>query len=319
MSALENIRKLGVLPVIKIEDPETAVPLADALCKGGLDAIEVTLRNDTALQAISMIKKSIPDMTVGAGTILSKSQIDESIAAGADFLVAPGFNVKNVEYSLEQRCPFVPGCTTATEISQAVELGLNTIKFFPSEANGGTAAMKLFSGPFPSVKFVPTGGLTFDNLENYLRMDCVAACGGSFMAKSDLIKAHNWEAIIENCRKAVKLSLGFELAHVGINNKNENEASRNAEALQAMLGLSVRNGNSSIYSGSAVEFMKSKYYGENGHIGFYTNSVFRAKAWFDKNGISIREESLRIKADGRYQSFYLKEEIGGFAIHVVAR
>lgn len=319
MPSLENIRKLGVLPVIKIEDVETSACLAESLLKGGLDAIEVTLRNESALKAIETIKSNFPDMTVGAGTILSPSQIDEAIAAGADFLVSPGFNVNTVEYALNCGYPIVPGCSTATEISQAVEIGLKTIKFFPSEINGGTAALKLFNGPFPNIEFIPTGGLTFDNLESYLRMNCISACGGSFMAGSDLIKAHNWELITTNCKRAVRLSLGFELAHVGINHDNENDALDNAKALQDLLGLSVRNGNSSAFCGTAVEFMKSKYYGLNGHIGFYTNSVYRAKAWFEKNGIPIREDSLKIKADGKYQSFYLRDEIGGFAIHVVAR
>lgn len=319
MSALENIKKLGVLPVIKIEDPETAVPLAESLRNGGLNAIEVTFRNDTALQAMSLIKKQFPDMTVGAGTILAKSQADDAISAGADYLVAPGFNREIVEYSLEKGVEIVPGCSTASEMDEALRLGLSTLKFFPAEPMGGVAALKLYSGPFSSIRFLPTGGISFDNLESYLRMPCVAACGGSFMAKADQIKAHNWDGITENCKKAVKMSLGFDIAHVGINNETEEKALTNAEALEAMLGLPVKNGSSSAFCGKAVEFMKTKFYGENGHIGFYTNSVFRAKAWFEKEGIPIREESLRVKPDGEYQSFYLKEEIGGFAIHVVAR
>lgn len=319
MNSLEKLKKLGVLPVIKIEDPETAVPLADALRKGGLNAIEVTLRNETALSALSAIKNQFPDMTVGAGTVLDKAQADEAISAGADYLVAPGFNRELVEYCNEKGTEMVPGCTTATEMDEALRLGLSTVKFFPAETMGGVAALKLYSGPFSSLSFVPTGGISFDNLESYLRTPCVAACGGSFMAKAELIKAHDWNAITENCKKAVKMSLGFELAHVGINNENEETALANAKALEAMLGLQVRNGNSSAFCGKDVEFMKTMFYGENGHIGFYTNSVYRAKAWFEKEGIAIREESIKVKPGGIYQAFYLKEEIGGFAIHVVAR
>ena len=319
MNALDNVKKLGVLPVIKIEDPETAVPLADALRNGGINAIEITLRNDTALEALGRIKKQYPDMTVGAGTVLTTEQADEAVAAGADFLVAPGFNREIVEHSIENGIPFVPGCTTASEMDEALRLGLTTVKFFPAETMGGVAALKLYSGPYSMLRFVPTGGVGFDNLESYLRAPFIAACGGSFIAKAELIRAHDWEAISENCRKAMKMSLGFELAHVGINNENEDSALANAKILEKMLGLPLRDGNSSAFCGKAVEFMKCRYYGENGHIGFYTNSVYRAKAWFEREGIAVREESLKTKPNGDWQSFYLEGEIGGFAIHVVAR
>lgn len=318
-NALEKISEIGVLPVIKIEELEAAVPLANALRSGGINAIEVTVRNDIAFDAIKAITAEFPDMVVGAGTIVSTALVDQAMAAGASYVVAPGYNPKVVQYCIEKNVPIVPGCTTPAEIEIAIEAGLKTLKFFPAGPNGGAAALKLLSGPFPQVKFVPTGGVDFTNLTEYARLGCVAAVGGSFMAKADLIKAHDWDAITANCRKAVGMSLGFELAHVGLNHESEEAALRNAAAMDALFGLGVRNGNSSAFCGKAVEFMKSMYYGSNGHIGFYTNSVMRAKAWFRKQSIPIREESVRVDGSGSMVSFYLRDEIGGFAVHVVKR
>ncbi len=318
-NVLEKISEVGVLPVIKIEELELAVPLASALRKGGINAIEVTVRNDIAFDAIKAISSAFPDMVVGAGTILTTELVDQAMSAGASYVVAPGYNPKVVQYCIGKKVPIVPGCTSPSEIEVAVEAGLRILKFFPAGPNGGAAALKLLSGPFPQVKFVPTGGVDYTNLTDYLRMGCVAAVGGSFMAKADLIKGRDWEAISANCRKAVNLSLGFELAHVGINHESEEAALTNAAAMNALFGLGIKNGNSSAFCGKAVEFMKSMYYGTNGHIGFYTNSVMRAKAWFENNNIPIREESLRVDGNGQMVSFYLQEEIGGFAVHVVKR
>lgn len=315
---LEQISKVGVLPVIKIERLEDAEPLATALRQGGINAIEVTVRNDVAYDAIRRITTLYPDMVVGAGTIRHTSMVDEAIDAGAKYVVSPGFNKQVVSYCAAKGIPIVPGCTTASEIDAAIELGLRVVKFFPAGTCGGPAAIKLLSGPFPQVKFVPTGGVDFSNMEEYLRMDCVAAVGGSFMAKADVINAQDWDGITKSCQKAVKLSLGFELAHVGLNHKNEQDALNNTNAMDHLFQLGIKNGNSSAFCGKAVEFMKTMYYGEKGHIGFYTNSVMRAKAWFEKRGIPIRENSLRIDGN-KMVSFYLQDEVGGFAVHVVKR
>lgn len=314
IDVLERIASVGVLPVIKIEDLENAVPLAAALRGGGINAIEVTARNDVAFDAIRAIKDAYPDMVVGAGTILNTNLVDQAINAGAEYIVSPGYNPRTVDYCFEKGITIVPGCVTSSEIEIAAAAGLNVVKFFPAEVNGGSAALKLFNGPFPNIKFVPTGGITYDNLDSYLRLNCVAACGGSFMAKGDTIKSKDWQKITADCQRAVEISLGFELAHVGLNHNSSEEALANAEAMNALFRLGIKNGNSSAFCGKAVEFMKKQYYGTNGHIGFYTNSVARAKAWFEANGVPIIEESYRPG-----QSFYLKDEIGDFAIHVVKR
>lgn len=310
----------GIVPVINIEDPETAVPLAEALCAGGLPLIEVTLRNDTALQSIERIHRALPHMTVIAGTIQSVSAVEEARAAGAVAMVAAGFQEKTVAYCVGAGIPIIPGCVTPTEIQAAVDLGLKTLKFFPAGRYGGVAALKDLSGPFGNVRFVPTGGIGMDELGSYLSCDAVAAVGGSFVAKADVIARHDWETITGNCKRAIALSLGFELAHIGLNHGDKEEALEAARALNARfpMGVQVGNGKSS-FLGTAVELMHTPYYGTHGHIAFRTNSVERAKAYFEKQGFAIREDSISYDKKGAMKFFYLRDEVDGFALHVVKK
>ncbi|MDO5445425.1 MAG: KHG/KDPG aldolase/sugar kinase fusion protein [Eubacteriales bacterium] len=203
---LDRIAECGILPVIKIEELDKAVPLAEALRKGGINAIEVTARNAIAFDAIRTIKTAFPDMAVGAGTIRSTELVDQAIAAGADYCVMPGFSKEVVGYCIEKGMPCVPGTTSPTEIEEASALGLTVLKFFPAEANGGAAALKLLNGPYPGIRWVPTGGVGFENIDKYLKLKCVAACGGSYMAKSDVIKAGDWDKITDECRRAVRIA-----------------------------------------------------------------------------------------------------------------
>lgn len=316
---LEKIAEYGVLPVIKIEDTEIAVQLADALRKGGINALEVTIRNETAFESIRKIHEAFPDMILGAGTILNTSLVDKAKEAGASYIVSPGYNPTTMEYCKKLDMPFVPGCTTASEIEIAISAGLKVLKFFPAEISGGVQALKLYAGPFPDIKFVPTGGINFNNLESYLKNDFIAACGGSFMAESESIANHDWQKITDNCRKAMKISLGFELAHVGMNHETADQAMDNANTLDKIFGLGVKEGNSSIFLAKDVELMKMPFKGHNGHIGFFANSVERAMAWFKRNNIAIDTESIRYDKKGKIVSFYLKEEVNGFALHVVRR
>ena len=206
MDPFEIITAGGILPVIKVESIDYAAPLADALRNGGINTIEVTARNEIAFHAIKKIRQTFPDMVIGAGTIINKELVDKAVDAGADFCVAPGFHPEVTEYSKVKNMPFIPGCSTPSEIENAVASGFSVIKFFPAEAAGGVAALKLINGPFPNVKFIPTGGLTYDNIGNYLKLKCVAACGGSFMAKSETIRNAEWEKITRQCEKALRIT-----------------------------------------------------------------------------------------------------------------
>lgn len=309
--------KSGVLPVINIPQIDVALPLAGALLDGGLDALEVTLRSGCSLEAIRLIKDTYPHMYIGAGTVRNIEMVDKAIKAGADFIVSPGYDEEVVDYCISRNIRITPGCVTASEIQSALKKGLRILKFFPAELNGGIEAIKLLSGPFPEARFIPTGGINFGNLGCYLKNEKIIACGGSYMATAEQIKARDFEGITAACKKAVNISLGFELAHVGINNENADVAMSLATVLGDIFHMPVEQRACSVFTGSAVEFMNAPYYGTNGHIGFKTNSMPRALAYLETNHIEIIKESICKDEQGKLVSAYLKDEIGGFAIHLV--
>lgn len=316
---LDIISAVGVLPVIKIEDKDTAVQLATAIRAGGINAMEVTARNETAFESISMIKAAFPDMMVGAGTITNVEMVKTAVKAGADFIVSPGFGREMVRYCVDNGIPVTPGCVSPSEVQEAKEMGLCTVKFFPANRYGGVAGIKDLVGPFGKMKFIPTCGISFDNLGEYMACSAVAAVGGSFMAKADVIALHDWQTITDNCRKAVEIALGFELAHVGLNCADKNEAMSWANDLNLRFPLGVKAGGKSTFLGSVVELMHIPCYGTHGHIGFKVNSGERAKAYFESMGLPIIEESISYDAKGQIKFFYLKDEVGGFALHIIRK
>ena len=295
------------------------MPVAQALRDGGVNSIEVTLRSPDSLKSIETIKSAFPDMTVGAGTVLSTQLVDSAVSCGADFIVTPGYDEEVVEYCISRNIHIVPGCVTASEIQKAVKAGLKTLKFFPAELNGGIDAINLLSGPFPQVKFIPTGGINFKNLGTYLASKKILACGGSYMATKEQIESGDFCGIAAACKKAVDISLGFELAHVGINCDNEDSAVNVAKNISDIFRTEPRYMNSAVFAGKAVEAVKSNGLGKNGHIGFYTNSIPRAIAHFETLGIEIDENGTKRNSKGEITCVYLKDEIGGFALHAVER
>jgi 2-dehydro-3-deoxyphosphogluconate aldolase/(4S)-4-hydroxy-2-oxoglutarate aldolase len=317
--AIKKVSEIGILPVINIEDEADALPLAKALRDGGIPAIEVTLRSPKAIKAIGLIKQAYPDMVVAAGTVLQTGQVDQAREAGADYVVAPGYNPRTVAYCKRIALPIIPGCVTASDLEAGIEAGLSVFKFFPAGQLGGLETIKLLGGPFPKLKFIPTGGLNFGNLPAYLENDRIMACGGSFMAKAELIRAGEWDAITALCKQAVNLALGFELAHVGLNHHNTEEALKTARWFAAVFNLTVKDGNSSVFAGKAVECMKTQYLGTRGHIGLLTRSMERAMAHLAGKGITLREDSIKTDTKGKLVSAYLEDEICGFAVHIVRK
>lgn len=204
MNALnEAISKIGVVPVIKLSNPERdAANLAKALCAGGVPVAEVTFRAAGADTAIKLMKEACPDMIVGAGTVVNTAQVDATIAAGGQFIVSPGFDPEIVAYCVEKGIAVYPGCTTPTDYHAALKYGLEVIKFFPAEQSGGLAKIKAMSAPFPQFKVMPTGGISLKNLKEYLSCPVIAACGGSYMVTADLIDGGRWDEITELCRQS---------------------------------------------------------------------------------------------------------------------
>ncbi len=203
MTISEKIAKIGVVPVIKLDRPtEDAEPLAKALVEGGLPVAEITFRAAGAASAMKIMKEKYPDMIVGAGTVLKTEQVDEAIAAGAEFIVSPGINPKIVAYCQEKNIAIFPGCVTPTEIEMALEFGLTTLKFFPAAQYGGLKTINALCAPYNMVKFMPTGGISLENLEETISNKNIAACGGTFMVTSDLIDNKKWAEITEMSKKA---------------------------------------------------------------------------------------------------------------------
>lgn len=311
---IQRIFEIGIVPVIAIDDADKAVPLAKALVRGGLPAAEVTFRTAAAEEAIRRIVAEVPEMLVGAGTVLTKEQADRAIAAGVSFIVSPGFNPEITRYVIEKGMLMMPGTATPGEMEQAMSMGLSVVKFFPAEQNGGVAKLKAVAGPYSNLRWMPTGGVNEKNLLDYLSFNKIVACGGTWMVKKDLIEAENWDEIERLTRQAVQAMLGLKIAHIGINAENEEEAKKAAGLFAAMFGFAQKEGNSSIFVGEKeVEIMKKQYLGKNGHIAIATNTLPRAMAYFKARGYAFREETVTDKAA------YFQDEIAGFALHLLQK
>lgn len=315
---ISQFQKLGIIPVVKIDNAKDAVPLAKALCEGGLPVAEVTFRTDAAEEAIRLISEAYPEMLVGAGTVLTTEQVDRAVAAGAKFIVSPGLNPKVVKHCQEKNVPITPGTSSPTDIEMALELGLDVVKFFPAEASGGLAKIKAMAAPYTKVKFMPTGGINAKNLQSYLDFPKIVACGGSWMVSGELINSGNFDEIKRLTREAVNTMLGFEIRHVGINAKDENEAEDVAGSFEKLFGFTKKSGGSSVFAGTAIEVMKKPYLGTHGHIAIGTNYIERAIYHMELQGFEFDMDTAKYK-DGRLIAVYLKGELGGFAVHLVQK
>jgi len=314
-NVLEEFSKIGIIPVIALEDAKDAAPLAKALCDGGLACAEVTFRTAAAEESIRIMAEQFPEMLVGAGTVLTTEQVDRSVNAGAKFIVSPGLNPKVVSYCLEKDIPITPGCSNPSDVEAAIELGLDVVKFFPAEAAGGLNMIKSMSAPYTKMKFMPTGGINAKNLTSYLDFKKIIACGGSWMVNKDMIEAKDWNGIASLTREAVATMLGFQLMHVGVNNDSEDIASSESAKFASLFGADVKVGNSSMFVGSLIEMMKTPGRGKNGHICVQTNYLDRAMYHLGKRGFIFDEASFQYNAKGDVIFAYLKDEIAGFAVH----
>jgi 2-dehydro-3-deoxyphosphogluconate aldolase/(4S)-4-hydroxy-2-oxoglutarate aldolase len=316
---LTKIQKMGIVPVVKLDNAKDAVPLAKALCEGGLPCAEVTFRTAAAEESIRLMRQAYPDMLIGAGTVLTTEQVDQAVNAGATFIVSPGLNPKVVRYCVERNIPITPGCANPSDIEAAIELGLEVVKFFPAEAAGGLAMIKAMSAPYVNMKFMPTGGINAKNLLSYLDFPKIIACGGSWMVSDELVKAGDFDKITALTREAVNLMLGFELRHIGINASNEAEADHIATSFERLFGFMKNIGNSSIFAGSEIEVMKAPYLGQKGHIAIQTNYIERAIFHLEAQGFTFNQESKKYGKNDKLTAIYLKDEIGGFAVHLVQK
>jgi len=200
----KTIEGIGLVPVVVIDDAADAAPAAAALKAGGAPVMEITLRTEAGLDAIESVAGNVSDVLVGAGTVLSLDNAIEAVERGAKYIVSPGFDMKVVSWCIERGVAIIPGCVTPTELLAAIGMGLNVVKFFPANIYGGAEAIKALSGPFPDIRFLPTGGIDLDNLEDFL-MPQVIAIGGGWLCPRKNIKEKQFDHITEICAKSVDI------------------------------------------------------------------------------------------------------------------
>ena len=316
MDMIEKLSLAGIVPVIKVEDANDAVPLCKALADGGLPVAEITFRSDAAEESIRRVHAQLPEVILGAGTVLTTEQVDRAVAAGATYIVSPGLNPEVVKHCQKVGVPIVPGCANPSDIEVALSLGLKTVKFFPAEALGGLNLIKAMSAPYGGVTFLPTGGIGENNLLDYLSFPKIVACGGSWMVDQKALEAQDWAKIETLTRNAVTLMLGLEIKHVGINSGNPEQAIKDAQLICKLLGWPVIDGNSSTFVGTGFEMMKKPFRGTHGHIAIGCNNIRRAKWHLERRGFVFDEESA-IDKDGKLKAIYLQYELAGFAFHLL--
>lgn len=318
MDVLSRLAAAGVVPVVVLDNAADAVPTAKAMVAGGIDVMEITFRTAAAADSIRAVAAEVPEMLVGAGTVLNLEQCKLAVECGAKFIVSPGYDEETVAWCVENGVAVTPGCVTPTEIMAALKHGLKVVKFFPANVYGGLSAIKAMSGPFVGLKFIPTGGVNQQNLGEFVSNPSIHAVGGSWVCPKADIAAHNFDKITQLCAEARRGVMGFELAHVGINCENADESLAVCEELEKAFDFEVKTGNSSNFASTGVEVMKSMYLGKNGHLAVRTNKIETAIAELTKRGFAVDMDTAKYKGD-RMVAVYLKNEIGGFAVHLLQK
>ncbi|MCR5084601.1 MAG: bifunctional 4-hydroxy-2-oxoglutarate aldolase/2-dehydro-3-deoxy-phosphogluconate aldolase [Succinivibrionaceae bacterium] len=317
---LEQISEYGVVPLVTLDDPEDAVPLAGALRDGGIPIAEVTFRTAAGGECIRRMAKAYPDLLVGAGTVHDVDHAKETLDSGGKFVITPGFNPKVVDWCLKNNMPVCPGTVTPADLEQALDFGLKVVKFFPAGAYGGVNTLKALAGPYAALKFVPTGGVNLDNLTEFLDLPNVAAAGGSFVPPSKQVKAKDWKGVADTCRAINDKVLGFSVGHVGINAGTPEAAKQVGDCFASIFGGATKDTPIAFFAGEIAEVMKQPFHGEKGHICVDTRDLRRALAMFRRKGIEVVEREVCKDESGKpVVLHFLKDEIGGFAVHVRQR
>ena len=313
---LEHIRTIGLVPVIKLNDPKTALPLGRSLIAGGIPVAEITFRSAAAEESIRSLAKELPELLVGAGTVLSAEQVRIAVAAGARFLVAPALNPEVIAAAMDLDIPIVPGVSGPDGVDKALQLGLEAVKLFPAEASGGLRMLDALAGPYASMNFIPTGGIDATNAGEYLKRKNVIAVGGTWMAAPALVDSGDWAGVESRCSASALAMHGFSFAHVGINGMSDDEARSRVQLLGSLFGMKFSEGPTS-YVSDSIELTKTPFAGIPGHLGIRVNDVARAVAWLSLRGISAKPGTERWDGS-RLKSVYLELELAGLAVHLVA-
>ena len=317
MDVLKRLAQSGVVPVVVLEDAKDAVPTAKAMLAGGIDVMEITFRTAAAADSIKAVAQECPDMVVGAGTVINLEQCKLAVECGAKFIVSPGYDEETVAWCCDNGIPVTPGCVTPTEIMMALKHGLKVLKFFPANVYGGLSAIKSLAGPFGGVKFIPTGGVNAQNLAEFISSPYIHAVGGSWICPKADIAVGNFDKITALCKEARKSLLGFEVAHIGINTPDADASMDVCKALNDAFDFKIKQGNSSNFASTGVEVMKTMFKGANGHIAIRTNKMIPAIAEMERRGYELDMDSVKDKDN--IKAVYFKNEIGGFAVHLLQK
>lgn len=318
-SVLQQISEYGIVPLVTLDDPNDAVPLARALVEGGIPVAEVTFRTAAGGESILRMAKEVPEILVGAGTVHNIEQAKQTVDNGGKFIITPGFNREVVEWCVKNNVEVCPGTVVPSDIEEAMNFGLKTVKFFPAEAYGGIETLKALAGPFGDIKFVPTGGVGLHNLEEYLNQPNVAAVGGSFIPPSKMVKEKDWEGIANLAKSIMRKVFDFTVGHVGINAGTDDNAKQIVAGIEALFDTVSKDAGISYFTGNIAEVMKDPFVGTHGHICVDTRDLPRAYAMLKRKGVKFNEDLVFYDAKGRLLTAYLKEEIGGFAFHIRQR
>lgn len=316
MKTIDKIYPYGIIPVVVLEKEDNAIPLAQAMKRGGLPVMEVTFRTEAAASSIKLISEAVPEIILGAGTVTNVEQAKMAIEAGAQYIVAPGLNAEVVKYCQEKEVDVIPGVSTPTEIENALGMGLSILKFFPAKASGGICNLKALAGPYPQVNFIPTGGIHRENLSEYLKLKNVFACGASYLAEKKLVTEGRFDEIEARVRAALKTVHEFKMTHVGINSQSKEEAGHIAEILCNLFGFEKEEGRISCFAGKEIEVMYDNIYGVNGHLSVTANSIDRACRYLKLQGIQLMEDTIKYDEQGKIRFAYIENQVGGFAIHL---
>lgn len=317
MDVLKRLAQSGVVPVVVLEDAKDAVPTAKAMLAGGIDVMEITFRTAAAADSIKAVAQECPDMVVGAGTVINLEQCKLAVECGAKFIVSPGYDEETVAWCCDNGIPVTPGCVTPTEIMMALKHGLKVLKFFPANVYGGLSAIKSLAGPFGGVKFIPTGGVNAQNLAEFISSPYIHAVGGSWICPKADIAAGNFDKITALCKEARKTLLGFEVAHIGINTPDADASLDVCKAFNDAFDFNIKQGNSSNFASTGVEVMKTMFKGANGHIAIRTNKMIPAIAEMERRGYELDMDAVKDKDN--IKAVYFKNEIGGFAVHLLQK
>ena len=315
----ERIGEYGIVPLVTLDDPNDAVPLARALVEGGIPIAEVTFRTAAGGESIKRMAKEVPEIIVGSGTVHTVDQAKETVDNGGKFVITPGFNAKVVEWCVNNNVPVCPGTVVPSDIEEAMNYGLKVVKFFPAEAYGVINTIKNLAAPFSGIKFVPTGGVGLHNLREYLDLPNVAAVGGSFVPPAKMVKEKDWEGIVKTCKEINNKVFDFTVGHVGINANTADNATKVTDRIAELFESDKRETPIAFFSGNLVEVMKVPFVGTHGHICVDTCDLKRAMAMLERKGVEFDEENRFFDAKGNLVTAYMKEEIGGFAFHIRQR